>query len=172
VQSENPFAKLDNPYASPLVSADVAAVPAAAVVLAPASRGKRFLNLILDNIIIQVLSGVAGFVLGIAYAASRMASGGTITPDDEAMLNIIGFFVGITVAIAYFVMTELLFQRTLAKFITGTRVVTADGGRPSFGQIVGRSFARFIPFEAFSFLGDSQPVGWHDSLSKTRVVNA
>jgi uncharacterized RDD family membrane protein YckC len=86
------------------------------------------------------------------------------------MFDVVGFFLGILVAVGYFVLTEALFQRTLAKFITGTRVVTADGTQPSFGQIVGRSFARMIPFEAFSFLGSPNPVGWHDSLSGTRVV--
>ena len=77
---------------------------------------------------------------------------------------------GLVVALGYFAFTEALFQRTLAKFLTGTRVVRADGTRPSFAQILGRSFARFIPFEAFSFLFGSHPVGWHDSLSGTRVV--
>jgi hypothetical protein len=34
---------------------------------------------------------------------------------------------------------------------------------------LGRSAARSIPFEPFSFLG-GQPTGWHDRLSETRVV--
>jgi uncharacterized RDD family membrane protein YckC len=161
----------DNPYASPATASEFAGTPVAPVDVSPASRGKRFLNFILDNIVIQVLSSVAGFVVGFAYAASRVASGGTITPDDEAKLQIIGMLVGLAVALFYFIVTEALFQRSLAKFLTGTRVVAADGGRPTFGQIVGRSFARFIPFEAFSYLGGPNPVGWHDSLSKTRVVN-
>jgi uncharacterized RDD family membrane protein YckC len=139
-------------------------------VSAPASRGKRFINLIVDNIVIQVLSTVAGVVLGVIYGAFLVASGGTISQDDEAILNLVGFAVGVLVAVSYFVVMEALFQRTIAKFLTGTRVVTPDGGRPSFGQIVGRSFARLIPFEAFSFLGSANPIGWHDSLSGTRVV--
>ena len=41
-------------------------------------------------------------------------------------------------------------------------------GRPTYGQILGRTFSRFVPFEAFSFL--PSPVGWHDRWSGTRVV--
>ncbi len=161
----------DNPYASPMAPSSMPEV-APDKVLSPASRGKRFVNLIVDNIIIQVLSTMAGVVLGVIYGASLVASGSTISTEDETILNIVGFMVGILVTVSYFVITEALFQRTLAKFLTGTRVVMADGGRPSFGQIVGRSFARLIPFEAFSFLGGPNPVGWHDSLSGTRVVDS
>jgi uncharacterized RDD family membrane protein YckC len=72
--------------------------------------------------------------------------------------------------VAYFLATEGLFQRSLAKFLTGTIVVDTEGRRPTFKQTLGRSFACLIPFEPFSFLGGSNPVGWHDSLSGTRVV--
>ena len=64
---------------------------------------------------------------------------------------------------------EFSCQRTLAKFITGTKVVTAKRDRPSIGQILGRTLSRYIPFEAFSCL-DRRPIGWHDSLSGTRVI--
>jgi uncharacterized RDD family membrane protein YckC len=101
-----------------------------------------------------------------------MATTGGLTTQDETTLNVVGFVLGILVFLAYFVITEALFQRTLAKFLTGTVVVAANGRRASMGQIVGRSFARLIPFEAFSFLGGKQPVGWHDSLSGTLVVLA
>lgn len=36
--------------------------------------------------------------------------------------------------------------------------------------IVKRNFSRLIPFDAFSFIGDSS-YGWHDSISKTYVVD-
>jgi uncharacterized RDD family membrane protein YckC len=67
---------------------------------------------------------------------------------------------------------EWLTGRSLGKLATGTRVIAAEGGPPSFARVLGRTLARFIPFEAFSFLTDrdGRPVGWHDSLSRTRVV--
>jgi uncharacterized RDD family membrane protein YckC len=71
--------------------------------------------------------------------------------------------------VAYYVVCESAFQATLGKLVTGTRVVTFNGDKPTFGQVVGRSFARFVPFEAFSFL-NRRPIGWHDSWTGTRVV--
>jgi uncharacterized RDD family membrane protein YckC len=71
----------------------------------------------------------------------------------------------------YRMVVEAVWGRTLGKLVTGTRVVALDGGAPSTAQIVGRSFARMIPFEPLSFFGGAgRPVGWHDSLSRTRVI--
>src|SRR5262245_33640262 len=163
---------MENPYASPAIPADLAAEAMIPREIKIASQGKRFLNLIVDNIVIQILSTVVGFMFGIVYAVAKVSSGSAIAPHDEQRMQLIGFLLGLIVAVGYFVITESLFQRSLAKFLTGTLVVTADGRRPTLNQIVGRSFARLIPFEAFSFLGGNQPVGWHDSLSGTRVINA
>ena len=129
------------------------------------------MNLLVDNIVLQVLGGGAGFLVGILYALSRGADQGALSSDEATRLQIGGYLIGIVVALAYYAGSEMLFQRTLAKFLTGTIVVTADGGRPSTGQILGRTLCRFIPFDAFSYLG-TPCVGWHDSISKTRVVDA
>jgi uncharacterized RDD family membrane protein YckC len=146
---------------------------AAVVELRPATQGKRFGNLIIDSIVTQVLSFVAGAVLGVIYAINKAQQGVEFTAADEGFLNTIGFFVGIAVNLVYYIAMEALFQKTLGKLVTGTRVVNAEGGKPSFGQVVGRSFARLIPFEAFSFFGgQGRPVGWHDSLAKTFVIES
>ena len=160
----------ENPYASPTVPdyALAAAQPRATV---PVSHGKRLAHFFVDSIIANILVQTSGFALGIAYGLAKVSSGGQINQADIDVLRIIGFFWGIGVLVAYYIVTEALFQRTLAKLLTGSVVVTWDGRRPTFGQIVGRSFARLIPFEVFSFL-KSEPVGWHDSLSKTLVVSA
>ena len=70
----------------------------------------------------------------------------------------------------YYMLFEIFWQKTPGKWITRTKVVMADGSKPDFLHILGRTFSRFIPFEPFSFLGKN-PVGWHDQLSKTRVIN-
>ncbi len=78
-------------------------------------------------------------------------------------------FIGVYVA--YYIFFEhFLGGKTLGKFITRTRVVSKDGQRPSFENIIGRSFSRVVPFEAFSFLG-SKPSGWHDDWSNTIVID-
>ena len=69
---------------------------------------------------------------------------------------------------AYYVILEGMTGRTLGKLITGTKVVNERGEPPSFGQILGRTFSRFIPFEVFSFLAEDGR-GWHDSVPGTYV---
>jgi len=159
----------ENPYASPTVAELVDFNAPRQVV--PVSQGKRFIHLIVDSIIIQIFVQLGGFAIGVIIAVARLSSSGQITDADKQLESVIGAIWGILAAILYYIIMEGLFQRTVAKFLTGSIVVAEDGHRPTFGQVVGRSFARLIPFEAFSFL-TNQPVGWHDSLSHTRVVSA
>jgi uncharacterized RDD family membrane protein YckC len=63
---------------------------------------------------------------------------------------------------------EFFFQKTPGKWITRCRVVDEYGNKPGFKQILGRSYARAIPFEAFSCLADR---GWHDTMSNTYLVS-
>jgi uncharacterized RDD family membrane protein YckC len=76
--------------------------------------------------------------------------------------------------IVYYLSFEGLAGRTPGKFACGTCVVDLQGGPPRFGQVVGRTFARLIPFDAFALLlsEDALPKAWHDSLANTRVVMA
>ena len=160
----------DNPYASPSFS-EPAEVEANSVDgLKIASQGKRFLNWFIDYIIIQALSFPVGFVVGALYASSKAASGLPLTQADESALQLWGILIGIVLSLSYYFITEAVLQRSIAKFVTGTMVVNSTGGSPTIGQILGRTFSRLIPFEAFSFLGGKQPVGWHDNLSGTRVI--
>lgn len=163
--NETVLSMSSNPYSAPPLQSTIQAAPSTEI----ASQGKRFLNTIIDNLLIQVFGAVGGFALGFAYV---VAKGGVVTPADDLTLRVLGYMIGIAIAMSYYILMEGLFQRTPAKFLTNTKVVREDGSPPGFAQIVGRSFARLIPFEAFSFFGGPNPVGWHDSLSKTRVVRA
>jgi uncharacterized RDD family membrane protein YckC len=116
-----------------------------------ASRGIRFANLLIDSFFRIIIGGVVGFLLG---------------TSKQPLLNA---GLGIGLIIVYYLFFEGLFQATPGKMITGTRVVALDGSRPSFPQIVGRTFARFVPFEPFSFFSSTSE-GWHDRWSGTRVV--
>ncbi len=160
----------ENPYASPTIP-DYALAPAQRREPIPVSHGKRLIHFVVDSIIVNILVQVSAFALGVIYGLAKVSAGGKITAADLDVLRIIGFFWGLGVLIAYYLVTESLLQRTLAKLLTGSVVVAYDGRRPTFGQIVGRSFARLIPFDPLSFL-KSDAVGWHDSLSKTLVVSA
>ena len=133
-----------------------------------ATQGQRFLNFFIDGIIIRILSFGVGIVVAIIFLAANGST--TITPQQELTLNLIALPFGLLAVVAYFIVMEAAFQIRLGKLVTGTRVVTADGRQPTFGQIVGRSFARLIPFEPFSFLGGNPCSGWHDKLSGTIVI--
>lgn len=121
-----------------------------------ASKWKRFANYIIDLIGFYALV----FITGIIFALSNI----TI---EESKLN--DYIFGITIMILYYMITEGLSGRSLGKLITKTKVINMENEKPTFINILGRTLCRFIPFEAFSFLGDGN--GWHDKASKTRVVN-
>jgi uncharacterized RDD family membrane protein YckC len=120
-----------------------------------ASSGKRFANSLVDGIIVLILY----FAVGVIFVIS-----GHVSAQQTGLMQ----FSGLIIQILYFIIMESAFGKTVGKMITGTEVVTVIGGKPSFGQIVGRSFCRLIPFDAFSYLGGNP--GWHDTISGTRVV--
>ena len=79
------------------------------------------------------------------------------------LLILLSLYLGV-----YFV-PELMFQKTLGKVFTRKKVVTPGGDKPGFKNLLGRTFCRLIPCEAFSFL--FMETGIHDKFSETRVVN-
>lgn len=133
--------------------------PSARKVIVTASHGRRFANMVVDQIglfLVQMVFSVAFFV---------------IVGEEQAHLleGLSGLVITIAIFLAYYIFFEGTSSRTPGKFLTGTIVVNEQGGRPSFGQILRRSFARLIPFEAFTFL-KSPPRGLHDSVAKTYVA--
>ncbi|HVR18271.1 MAG TPA: RDD family protein [Polyangiaceae bacterium] len=107
--------------------------------------GARFANFLIDMVV-----------------RTGMTVGTIVAFGEDAV------FAPVLLLFGYYIVFEALFARTPAKWITRTRVIALDGSRPRFLQIVGRSFARYVPFEPFSFLGNAR--GWHDRWSSTRVV--
>ena len=147
-----------NPYQAP----SAPTLTAAAGGLADAPKGKRFLNLVIDYIFFILIATCIGFAIG--------ASGKVTAEEIEAASSTLTInLISCLIWLLYYIVMEHSMGATVGKMVTGTRVVSQDGGKPTLGQIVGRSFARLIPFEVFSFLG-SGPGGWHDTMSKTRVV--
>ncbi|MEO5559744.1 MAG: RDD family protein [Dokdonella sp.] len=149
------MASSSNPYQAP--ASRVADQP---ILIVPAERWRRFVNLLVDYLGFMVLAFVVGIVIG--------AVGGTAAVD-LLQRHGVQYLFGFGVMLAYYVPLELFFGRTLGKLVTGTRVVNENGESPTFTQVLGRSLCRFIPFEAFSFFNSSAR-GWHDSLPKTYVV--
>lgn len=151
----------ENPYAAP--KAKVAeAGPAGRPRSTPlAGQGARLANFLLDWFFAWLFAILCAFVLGAVLAAL-----GNTTWFRSAGAQFLGF----TLFTAYYVIFEATFGWTVAKLITRTRVVDEDGRTPTFMKVLGRSLARSVPFEPFSFLGRTG-VGWHDRWSGTRVVS-
>ena len=145
-----------SPYTTPKSSVDIAeeAIEPVAV-----RRLLRFFNLLIDYVAFSILGILVGLVVAFGFG----------DPGVQFLETTPSFFIGAPIVLAYYIALEALSGRTLGKLITGTKVVNEAGTKPSFGQIVGRSFARIIPFEAFSFLAEDGR-SWHDTLPKTFVV--
>ena len=125
-----------------------------------ASKGTRFANYLIDIVMVYPFAFVIGILIGIfdPYFFDYM------TEAEETLLGFCIFFV-------YYLFFEGVFEKTIGKMITKTKVISINGDAPKFSDIIGRTLSRCIPFEAFSFLGESG-IGWHDSISKTLVVSA
>lgn len=125
----------------------------------PVYAGRRLANMVIDY------AGYLGFSVISVFVIILVGGDGLVAGIEDVPDVVLGlpFYLG------YYVICEALMQRTLGKLVTRTKVVSEDGGKPRFGQIMIRTLCRLIPFEAFSFLGN-EAVGWHDKISKTRVV--
>lgn len=117
----------------------------------------RMVNFVIDHLAIAGISGFLKLFLGMP------------TLLDFADGNIKAGLLFAIQYVAYFLLLEGTTGRTLGKVVTKTEVVSKDGYRVEFGPVLIRTFCRLIPFEPFSFMG-SKSSGWHDTLSKTKVV--
>lgn len=128
-----------------------------------ASTGKRFANHLLDMIFIYLFAFIFSIFLGVV--APEMLE--SITTESNTLTN---YFYTFLFVFNYYTLLEATTGRTIGKMITNTKVVTTDGQKPNFGHVIARSLSRFIPFEAFSFLGSNES-GLHDKISSTLVIN-
>jgi uncharacterized RDD family membrane protein YckC len=145
-----------NPYRAPDSGSLDASTPRAGEL---ASKGRRFGTLLIDYFGYFVCCFIAGMFIGLFFGKAGI----------EALHGLTNFLFSTSILLGYYLFFEGIWARTPGKFILGTEVISEDGSKPDLGRIFKRTLCRFIPFEAFSFLG-STPVGWHDSISGTRVI--
>lgn len=132
-----------------------------------ATKGIRFANLILDYIARIIIGGAIGVIIGIV---SELTGNYTVIELFFESGRLMEFIFGYIIILIYYTTIETLTGRSLGKYITKTKVVLYDGSKPTFNEILVRSLCRLIPLEGLSFLGEDGK-GWHDSLSKTYVVD-
>jgi uncharacterized RDD family membrane protein YckC len=134
-----------------------------AATVTSATRTRRFFNFFIDMIIYEVIMLFAVFPLMRAIV------------DPHVFDNFwVSFLFASIVQFAYYLMFEAWFQRTPGKFITGTKVVMADGSKPDLATLAKRTLTRIVPFNAISVYTGSEPdkkdTWWHDRWTATRVV--
>jgi uncharacterized RDD family membrane protein YckC len=139
--------------------------------LVPTSKGKRIANYFIDLIgfyffiFVGVIFGGAIMGLFNIHAARSFFQGLENKP------NISDQIVTMLIYGLYMSLVEILFEgKSFGKFITKTRAISRDGSKPTVNQLVTRGFSRAVPFDGFSFLGESS-TGWHDKWSDTMVVD-
>ncbi|MFE3867278.1 RDD family protein [Flavobacterium sp. LS2P90] len=131
-----------------------------------ASKGERFLNFIIDLLIIYIIAvcivatiNIIGNVTN-SYGASNWV---------KSLSLIENLFFGLIILFFYYAFTEMYFSRTFAKYFTKTMVVRVDGSKPNTKNFMIRTVSRLNPIDPFSFLGKTER-GLHDTLSATYVV--
>ena len=134
--------------------------------LAPLS--KRFLNFFIDSAVVCSMLTLGLSFLGSYLFKAYHFDGLVIGPPEFG--NIKYSLAGSAISIAYYGLFETLALHTPGKFITNTRVVMRDGSKPGNTTILIRTLCRQIPLEALSFFF-MPPMGFHDILSKTLVVD-
>ena len=138
-----------------------------------ASKGKRFLNYIIDYAVFYAAFAGTFFVFVVIVS---LTSNDTLWLDElifemENMSPLLDRLITACIFVLFYMLSETLLKgRTVGKYVTKTKVVMEDGVRPKASDIILRSLCRLIPFNAFSFLGE-QGRGWHDSISNTYVVD-
>ena len=131
-----------------------------------ATHNQRFLNWFAD-VVVQV---IFLFIILVFISAIALSNGNKEFMVSFVKNDIAQYTVATCISLLYYNIFEIFSARTVGKFITQTIVVDEYGEKPNHETILIRSLCRLIPFEMLSFI--TMPArGWHDTLSKTFVVD-
>ena len=131
-----------------------------------ASHAQRIFNLLIDTFM-----QIGLYIITLSFILVIAESNGNKDFQNYILNNTIAQYTfTICIQLIYYNFFEITFSRTIGKLFTQTIVVDENGELPDHQTILTRTICRLIPFEIFSFLG-FPPRGWHDSISKTYVVN-
>jgi uncharacterized RDD family membrane protein YckC len=131
-----------------------------------ASKGERFLNFIIDLLIIYI---IAVCVVATINIIGDVTNSYGVSNWVKSLSVIENLFFGLIILFFYYAFTEMYFSRTFAKYFTKTIVVRVDGSKPNTKNFMIRTVSRLNPIDPFSFLGKTER-GLHDTLSATYVV--
>lgn len=142
---------------------------------------RRFVAILIDSILFNIVFGVIGGALGVldvemAGTVGTNTSTYTHQADASDAAQGVFFLVYLAVQWLYFALLESSAkQGTLGKMALGIRVTDLDGNRISFGRATGRYFAKFISaiilyigFIMAAFTAKKQAL--HDIIASTLVI--
>lgn len=141
------------------------------IVYQHAEKWQRFVNLLIDMIVVSIVNSIFGGIVQAIIFASYIRDFSTI---DSAYsfpwhLFLVVWLVQISLFLAYYTIFEKLMKgRTVGKLVTGTMAVREDGNPLTWTNAFLRSLCRLIPFEPIVALFTSYP--WHDDFTNTVVV--
>lgn len=138
------------------------------LILNAASKGKRFLTVLIDLVFFYILSFVIGILIAIISSVFAIGLYQEFVKKNTILLYVISY----SIFILYYIFAEYLTGKTLGKLIVGAKVVDVNGNKPSLKMALIRTLCRFIPFDAFSYLFGEDDRGWHDRISKTYVIDS
>lgn len=134
--------------------------------LVQASGGKRFVNYLVDRIVFYVFF----YVLSLLLASFNITLQVEVTPDSTGLAIFSILIYVFTYALFMGLIEFAMKGKTIGKLLTGTRAVREDGTHLELKDALLRGICRIIPFNVFSALGNPC-YPWHDSLSKTYVID-
>ncbi len=129
------------------------------------SKGTRFGNFLID--LFCAYGTIFLLMIGLIMLFPDLVES---IADDSKGTSALSYAIAYSGMFIYYFGTEFFLKgRTIGKLITGTRAITTDFTYLSAGDAAKRTLSRFVPFEAFSFLGRYDN-GWHDRWTDTMVV--
>ena len=118
----------------------------------------RLVNFIVDTLVWLIL------YFTIAYFLDQY-----IVRFNSFLVNYVySICLGLLTYLAYYMVMEFYFHKTLGKFITRTKVVSIDATKVSLKSIIKRSLSRLIPIDALYYIFSHN--GLHDNLSRTKLI--
>ncbi len=142
--------------------------------LEDASTGQRFLNYLIDAILMQYGLAFATVYLLVQFLmAFSPNTAYELFGDDRSTGNTIlaSYLLAIVNYLIYYTLAEKAFKGyTLGKLVTGTRAIREDGADLTWKDAFLRTISRLVPFEPLSiWFGNGL---WHDRWTKTIVVKS
>jgi uncharacterized RDD family membrane protein YckC len=132
-----------------------------------AGIGKRFVAIIIDGIILDIVL-LPGIIL--LVGVQGLTHNG-LSPGVSALIYLVQYLV----PAAYEIILVGMYGATLGKMLMKIKVVTAEGGRVSYGRSTGRYFSKMLSgiILGIGYLmafWDDEKRALHDRICKTRVI--